>query len=179
MGDPTKEQVLALIRLPDYDLGFWLLNSFVVEQARDLGIRPDRITEDFIEKVRAHVAALQADTADLAAVQVALHAIANGDPWRAGKIIREYLVGGASILKIKNQLAMQRDARRIGGEKSGRTRAAESMKPRILRRAAQLLEARTPRREWASTIAESLDVSDRHVRRVLKEAESKTKRTRT
>jgi hypothetical protein len=92
--------LLQALTGPDDALGKILLVLFIREEAHNLGIPTDQIPEDFAEIVVEHVKSSETNSAENAAVQIALHKAANGDFENAGRFIREHLIKGAEAIKF-------------------------------------------------------------------------------
>jgi hypothetical protein len=156
-----------ILKLPDSELGFWLLATFAKEQAKDLGMSLANIDEQFIESVRQYVLTLEADSAENAPLQVALHKVASGHPHAAGKIIREHLCGGARNMRLADEFLKKRQSQLKGAKKGAQTRAENSKKEEILRHAKRLKALGTDERDIAGVTARHCEVSASYVRRVL------------
>ena len=163
----------AWLRLPDRELGYLLLAQFAESQASKIGMPIEKLSIEFMERVRQHVLTLKAESAKLAPVEVALHAVASGDAERAGRLYRQLLLDGAKALVFEQFTAqeLQRRAasRKKGGQATAESRRAKSKATHIREKAAELESKGRPRREWAGIIAEQFGVSARYVREVLKE----------
>lgn len=161
------------LKLPNRELGFLLLAQFAEAQAAELGIPLEEVSLEFMEQVRQHVLTLAAGSADEAPLQIALHAVASGDPERAGRFFREHLLNGAQRLRdrrfVRSERERLKNARRKGGKASGAKKRQQSREPEILAMADKFKRSGRPRNEWASIIADRLRMSDRRVRAVLKE----------
>lgn len=156
MDSPGAETILRWLRLPDDRLGLLLLAQFAAERARAFGLPIERVDEAFIERVRQHVLTLRAETADTAALELALHAVASGDPVRAGRLYRELLQSGAQAAAWENiarrELTQKASARSRGGKARVGVKQANSREPEILQHAERLASQGRPRREWAAII---------------------------
>lgn len=173
---PTSNDPANWLKLPDAELGYLLLAQFAAEQARELGLPVSRMNAEYMERVRQQVLTLLADKASLAAVQVALHAVASGNPERAGQLYRQLLLDGATHLRYENftiaELQRRRTARSKGGKAAAETRRQDPdcKKPKILKMAAGMERSREPRSGRYKAIAAAFDVSPGYVGRVLREA---------
>lgn len=174
--DPAIDPV-AWLKLSDYELGFLMLAQFAKAQADKIGMPESEIDEAFIERVRQHVLTLQAESAKLAPVEVALHAVASGDPERAGRLYRQLLIDGATALIFERftvkELQRRKLSSKTGGENSGKVRRAASRRGEILAAAAKLRKANRPRPDWRGIIAKRLNLTPQYVGRVLSEEQEK------
>lgn len=173
MGNSPIIDPQAWLRLPDRDLGLLLLAQAAETAASNLGLPIEKVSIEFMERVRQHVLTLKAESAKLAPVEVALHAVASGDPERAGRLYRELLRDGATALVYERftakELRRRAMSRKKGGKAAAASRRAKSKAPRIREKAAELERKKRPRHEWAGIIAEQFGVSARYVREVLRE----------
>jgi len=167
----------AWLRLSDRELGFLLLAQAAETWANQLGLPLKNISIEFMERVRQHVLTLEAGSAKLAPVEVALHAVASGDPERAGRLYRQLLLDGATALVYERFTAqeLQRRAvgRKKGGKHAGQARSADSRRGAILAAAAKLQKAGKPRRTWRGIIAKQLNLTRQYVGRALSKEEEK------
>ncbi len=88
----STDLLLQALTGPDDALGKILLELFIREEAHNLGIPTEIVVE--------HVKSSETNSAENAAVQIALHKAANGDFENAGRFIREHLIKGAEAIKF-------------------------------------------------------------------------------
>lgn len=142
----------------DDQLGKVLLTCFVAVQADDCGIPISAIPEDFIERVRQHVLAREAQTAQTAAVEKALHKAARGEFEVAGKLLREHMWASAAALKFI-PIGINRTKQAVDfGRKGGHTKKAQgdANRERVLSSARTILKNRSRKpslRELASLVS--------------------------
>lgn len=175
MSDRPVIDPKAWLRLPDSELGYLLLAQFVEAQASKIGLPIEKLSIEFMERVRQHVLTLSADSAKLASVQLALHAVASGDPGRAGRLYRQLLLDGAENMTFRNFTAREMNLRksraRKGGRRSVESRRQNSKAQDIERIARRLKRNRVPRKDWRGIIARETNSTPQYVGRVLNKIE--------
>jgi hypothetical protein len=100
-AEPTAiDFLLDAIDGPADELGKRLLWVCIREEAQQLGIPTCSIPDDFIQSYKEMVQASEAEAAEDAAFEKALHKAASGDFEAAGRLIREHLINGAVAEKF-------------------------------------------------------------------------------
>lgn len=167
-----------LVKLSDYDLGMWLVASWLAFQAEKAGIARNAISKEWALGIVEASAAMDSDSVENAALESMFRKACGGDPWAAGRMLRSYLWDGAETMVVEKYAdagIKQARGRMKGGKKSAEAKQSDvaSWHAKCAEKARALLQQGKAPRELAGILAPIFNVTPTAIRTVLKEAKVK------
>lgn len=115
------------LQLPDEEMGIRLLSLFMVGEAKNQGIPPDEIGDDFAVWVIERLPDIETDRHDLSTIEKALRKAASGETSLAGRLLRDHVVNNAINAATVNRLVTEMQ-NKLRGPKAGGKKTAQITK---------------------------------------------------
>lgn len=130
--------------MSNYELGGWLLGSFVALQAEMLGLSLDETSLEFQKDVVERVRTLEVQSAAVAGLEKAFHKAAQGDFETAGRFLREHMTNTTYAQKfIPIGMQKMRDAAKFAkGGQAYQKNQGEQNREVVLAAAREILKKR-------------------------------------
>lgn len=164
-----------LVKLSDYDLGMWLVASWIGFQAAKAGMKPEAISEEWALGIVEASAAMDSESVENAALESMFRKACGGDPWAAGRMLRSYLWDGAETMvseKYADAGIKLARGRMKAGKKTAKAKQSDaaSWHAKCAEKARALLQQGRAPRELAGVLAPIFGVTPKAIRSVLKKA---------
>lgn len=167
-----------LVKLPDEDLGQWLVTAWLAFQADKAGIDRSAIPREWATQLVEKSSKMDSDSVANSSLESMFRKACAGDVASAGRMLRTYLISRAEAV-VRDKYAgigiEHAKGRKRGGKKTANARqaASKAVHAKWVDAARSLLEQGKSSRDLAGILATRFNVTARAIRDALKKAEVK------